>query len=310
MKKPAPKKTVDYIVPMLINKMHGRMLKIPAAKKTYQNKEILIIYGHHASLERIFGIADEFSKYGNVTAPDLPGFGGMDSFYKIGRKPTLDALADYVASFIKLRYSRKRLTIVGISFGLVVLTRTLQRYPELAKKVDMVISIVGFAHMDDWLLSQRSQRLLKTSSLVGSSGILSWLLSHTATSAPVLRTVYRRRKDTHPKLKDSRNNTELEKRISYEVMLWKKNHLRTRLYTIGWLLDIDLCNHQVKVPVAHVAVRNDHMFNNAFVEQHLGVIYTKVSMHFVDIESHAPTRVDTTKEAEKLFPKSLRILLK
>ena len=40
----------------------------------------------------------------------LPGLGGMDSFYSIGLKPSLDNMADYVASFIKLSYKRKKVS--------------------------------------------------------------------------------------------------------------------------------------------------------------------------------------------------------
>ena len=92
----------DFITPLIINGLHGRVLHIDATKKTAANLEILLIYGHHASLERMFGIVEDIAQYGNVTVPDLPGFGGMDSFYKIGEKPTLDNLADYLATFIKL----------------------------------------------------------------------------------------------------------------------------------------------------------------------------------------------------------------
>ena len=74
-------------------------------------------------LERWWGLVQNFNEYGAVTMPDLPGFGGMDSFYTIGRRPTIDAFADYLAAFIKLRYKRKRITIVGISFGFLVATR-------------------------------------------------------------------------------------------------------------------------------------------------------------------------------------------
>ena len=86
-----------------------------------------MLYGHHSSLERVYGLAEDMSQYGNVTIPDYPGFGGMDSFYKIGMKPTLDNLADYLATFVKLRYRGKKVTIVGMSLGFVIATRMLQR---------------------------------------------------------------------------------------------------------------------------------------------------------------------------------------
>src|ERR1039458_3592274 len=83
----APKDIADYIVPLNINGMDGRMLRLPAPKG--KPAELLFVYGHHSSLERWWGLAQVMNRYGAVTMPDLPGFGGMDSFYKIGKKPSI-----------------------------------------------------------------------------------------------------------------------------------------------------------------------------------------------------------------------------
>src|SRR3982751_3045218 len=96
----------DYIRPLEMNGLTGRMLHMPAPKN--KKRDILLIYGHHSCLERMYGVAEDLNQYGAVTMPDLPGFGGMDSFYKIGMEPTLDNLADYLAAFIKLRYKGKK----------------------------------------------------------------------------------------------------------------------------------------------------------------------------------------------------------
>jgi pimeloyl-ACP methyl ester carboxylesterase len=119
----------ECIEPLHINGMRGRMLHLPAKNKN--KREILVIYGHHSLLERWWGLVQNFNDFGGVTMPDLPGFGGMESFHKIGKQATLDNYADYMAAFIKLRYRRKKVSIVGISFGFLVATRMLQRYPEL-----------------------------------------------------------------------------------------------------------------------------------------------------------------------------------
>src|ERR1700741_1092962 len=121
----------DHIVPLYINGMNGRMLHIPGPAHT--KREILFIYGHHSTLERWWGLVQDLNQYGTVTMPDLPGFGGMDSFYRIGQKPTIDNLADYLAAFIKMHYKKRKFTIAGLSFGFLVATRMLQRYPEMAK---------------------------------------------------------------------------------------------------------------------------------------------------------------------------------
>jgi pimeloyl-ACP methyl ester carboxylesterase len=149
----------DYIEPLHINGMAGRMLYLPAKKK--QNRDILVIYGHHSSLERWWGLVQNFNDFASVTMPDLPGFGGMDSFHSIGKQATLDNFADYMASFITLRYRRKKVTIVGISFGFLVATRMLQRYPELTKKVDVLVSAMGFMHADNFKFSPARYRFYR-----------------------------------------------------------------------------------------------------------------------------------------------------
>ena len=82
------------IKPIHINGLNGRMLRV--RPNTHKNVEILLLYGHHASIERMLGVAEVLARYGGVTMPDYPGFGGMDSFYKIKQKPTLDNYADYM----------------------------------------------------------------------------------------------------------------------------------------------------------------------------------------------------------------------
>ena len=126
----------DYIQPLLMNGLEGRMLHMPAPKG--KSREMLFVYGHHASLERQFGVMQVLNRYGSVTMPDLPGFGGMEPLYKIGLKPSIDNLADYLAAFVKMRYKRKKVTIIAMSLGFAITTRMLQRCPELTKKMQSI----------------------------------------------------------------------------------------------------------------------------------------------------------------------------
>lgn len=308
MAKTVNKKPLDYMRPLLINGLRGRMMYLPASDSKMKSREILLIYGHHASIERVFGIAEDLSQYGNVTVPDLPGFGGMDSFYKIRRKPTLDNFADYFAALIKLKYRRKRVTVVGMSFGFVVVTRALQRYPELADRINLVVSMVGAVHIDDCVLSKKTQRQLKILSVVGGSWPGGMLLKHALLKGPIIRVVYNRQLNSHPKLRDGLPDEQKE-RIDYEITLWKINDIRTQLYTFSWMLSLDLCNQQVALPVAHVGVKEDRYFNNSYVEQHLNIIYSSCSMHMSPLRAHAPTVVATAAEAAPFVPASLRKLL-
>src|SRR5271163_1947401 len=123
----------DFIMPININGMDGRMLRVNSQNR-HNRREILFIYDLHSNLEKWWGLAVALKSYANVMMIDLPGLGGMDSFYSIGRKPTIDNMADYVAAFVKLKYKRKQLSIMGVGFGFAVVTRMLQRNPDLLPK--------------------------------------------------------------------------------------------------------------------------------------------------------------------------------
>ncbi len=306
MAKQKPFKTSDYIVPLNMNGLRGRMLRIPPAGN--KKREILIVYGHHSSLERMFGLAEDLHRYGGVTMPDLPGFGGMESFYKLGEKPTLDNLADYLASFVKLFYKRRRVSILATSFGFLVTTRMLQKNPDLVKKVDLLVSIVGFAHKDDFKFTKKNYSLLRYGSSFFSNRVPAWIGKHLVLTAPVIRATYTSMADTHSKLQDA-DKEERKRRIDFEVYLWQCNDLRTYMDTSVTMLTADVCNSQVELDVYHISVDNDRYFDNHLVEQHLSVIYKKVTIVPSTMTAHAPTVVADAKAAAPLIPPQIRRIL-
>lgn len=288
-----------------MNGLHGRMLRIkPKRRKT---KEILVVYGQHASLERTFGIAQTLNKYGGVTIPDLPGFGGMQSFYRIHEKPNIDNLADYLASFVKLRYKNRRVTIVGISFGFAVVTRMLQRYPEIAKKVDLLVSVVGFVHQEDFIFKRQNYFVLRYGSSLFSHSLSSWIAKNLFLRPAVLRTIYKLSSPKNPKMR-TLDIQERDNRIAYEIHLWKINDLRTYMFVNNHMLRLNLCKQQVDLPVQHVAMPEDKYFNNEVVEQHLGVIYKNVNVLTSKLPSHMTT-LATDQDALNFIPPALRRLL-
>lgn len=293
----------DYIKPLNMNDMEGRMLHLPATKN--HQREILLIYGHHASIERMSGLAQELSKYGSVTLPDLPGLGGMDSFYKIGKKPTLDNMADYLASFINMRYRRRRVSIFAMSFGFIVATRMLQKYPELAKKVDFFVSIVGFAHKDDFVFSRRSYLLSRYGASFLSVRPVAWVAKTVFLRAPLIRAAYKLVENSHVKLKDG-DAAERKKRIDFEIGLWKINDIRTYADNAVTMFTLDLCKEHIDHDVWHIAVEPDRYFNNATVEQHLKIIFSDVKIVNSKMAGHAPTVVATAKDAAPFIPSRIR----
>ena len=290
-----------------MNGMRGRMLRLPSSHKV-RNREIMMIYGHHASIERMQGLAEELSKYGNVTVPDLPGLGGMDSFYTIHKKPTLDNMADYLASFVRMRYRRKKVAILAMSFGFIVATRMLQRHPSLIKKVDLLVSIVGFVHYEDFRYEKRTYDILRWGSSVLSTRLPAGIIQHVLLRGPLIRATYNLVADRHVKMKDA-DAAERKKRIDFEIGLWQMNDVRTYMDNGITMLTLDLCNERVNMPVYHVAVADDRYFDNQVVEQHLNIIFSEVYIVPSKMDGHAPTVVATAKEAAPFIPTKIRRLL-
>lgn len=306
MTKNIPKNPEDYIEPILMNGMHGRMLRMPAPRG--KSREILFIYGMHASIERHFGFAESLNKYGAITMPDLPGHGGMDSFYKIGEKPSYDNLADYLAAFIKLKYRRKKVTIMAMSQGFPIVTRMFQRCPELTKKVELLVSVVGFVHHEEFIFSRRNYYILKYGATIFSNKIPSLIAKNLFLRPKLIRATYMHFADSHVKMKDA-DIEERNKRIDFEIKLWQINDIRTYMDTAVSMFKLNLVNEKVDLPVVHVAVKSDRYFDNHIVEQHLGVIYSKVDVVWANSKQHGPTVIATAKEANTLIPPALRRLL-
>ncbi len=321
----------DYIVPLSIGGLEGRMLHIPAsppapdkaaagapenvaddaAKEPRTNsktdQETLFVYGHHSTLERWWGLMEVFSEFGAVTMPDLPGFGGMDSFYKVGQKPSIDAMADYLAAFIKWRYKRRKVAIVGMSFGFVVVTRMLQRYPELIKKITILVSLAGFAHYDDFIIPKRQYNLYLTAAKIFQHRIPAFLFKNVGLNPLILRFVYGH--SNNAKFKDTAPER-FKEQVDVEVHLWRVNDVRTAMYTSAEFFRLDNCKQQIDMPVYHIGVVGDHYFDNNMVEQHYRIIFNDFQLlDILDLANHAPSVVATADEASAFVPEKLRQLL-
>lgn len=307
MPKTAPKKPEDFIVPLNMNGLGGRMIKIPSKKKA-KNREILFIAGQHTSIERVYGLVEYLSRFGNVTSPDLPGFGGMEPFYKIRQKPDIDNMADYLAAFIKLRYRNRRLTIIGVSYGFAVVTRMLQKYPEIAKRVDLLVSVSGIVHKKNFRWKKRNVIVMCNGARLFSRRSTAFVASRAGINAPLIKFLYKVAENKHPKLKDV-DPSERTRRIQFEITLWKANDFRTWLATCVDMFTLDLTAHHVPLPVYHVSVDSDHYFDSSIVEQHMRMIYKDFTHVKGRGRAHAPSIISTAKDAAFFIPPTLRDIL-
>ncbi len=283
------------------------MLQAPSVNAK-RNKELLLIYGHHAMLERWWGLVENLAHYGNVTMPDLPGFGGMDSFAKIGRHPDIDAFADYLAAFIKLRYRRKKVTIIGISFGFVVATRMLQRYPELVKKVTILVSLVGFMHRDDFVYTSRRRRFYVRATRLFATRPFALTMRYVAFNKPVLRLMYAKLPQSKLRLLEV-SPEEFTASLELETKMWQLNDVRTRWLTTSEFLRVDNCDRRVDLEVVHVASQHDHYFDNHIVEQHMKVTFTGYKQFVARSKAHTPSVLADKKATAVFLPQGLRRLL-
>jgi pimeloyl-ACP methyl ester carboxylesterase len=269
----------------------------------------LYIYGQHSSLERWFGLIEVFNRYGGITVPDLPGLGGMDSFYKVGQKPTLDNLADYLATFIRWRYKRKKIVIVAMSFGFLVATRMLQKYPELVDKVEFVISIVGFAHYEDFAFSRRRFLFYKVACAFFSLRVPAWFFQHVFLNPAWLRLAYKHSYNARDKFA-GQTKAELKKTMDIETKLWKINDIRTQMFCNGQMFTLDNCKHKINLPLYHVAVGADRYLDQYRVEQHLRVVFDGFYKYKARLNSHSISIIADAKAAEAVIPLELKRVLR
>lgn len=301
------KSSAEHILPLYMNGLAGRMLRLPAKGK--YRREILLIYGHHSSIERMIGLAEYLNKYGSVTMPDIPGFGGMQPFYKIGQKPTLDALADYLAAFVKLRYRNRRITLVGLSFGFTVITHMLQKYPDIARKTDLAVSVFGFAHRDDFIFSRRRYWLFRGLASVLSTRFFGAFFKYAVLRPAFIRNTYKIMENRNPKLKGA-TIEEKTQRIEFEIKLWRINDPRTWTETGLSMLKLVPGPNRIDLPVHHIATKNDRYFDNLLVEQHMRTIFNDFYIYTAKMPTHAPSMVASAKELAPLVPPKLRTVLR
>jgi pimeloyl-ACP methyl ester carboxylesterase len=299
----------QYVEDIEVQSLKGRMLRIPQNGAVADGREILLLYGQHASLERMSGIAEVLSQYGRVTVPDLPGFGGMQSFYKVGSKPTLENFADYLVAFINASYPPDtKLTIIAMSFSFMVVTRMLQLHPELVSRVDIQVSFVGFLHRDDFHAPKPYYWTWRAIAKLfgGRLGVAFW--EHIVLQPICIRAAYTVVAKAHPKMKDA-SKEERKRRIDFEIKLWHLNDFKTRIHTLETMLTANVCTAKVALPVYHVAVADDFYFDNAQVEQHMRQVYDEFEAIPASATAHAPTIIATAEEVEPFIPPRLRQLL-
>jgi len=296
----------DYIEPLELNGLRGRLLRLPAQKAG--QPEILFVYGQHSSLERWWGLAQALNKFGGVTMPDMPGFGGMTSLYKTGKQADIDNLADYLADFINSRLEPEQVTLVAMSLAFAVATRMLQRHPELVGRVNNLVSIVGLAHRDDFIFSPGRVRFYRLATRLFSYKWPAAFFQGAFLQPFYLRRVYRYSRFAKEKLAEL-SGDEFRRTMDMEMVLWKINDLRTQMKTNHEMFVLDNCGQRLDLPVYHVASKHDRYFDHKRIEDHFKQIFSSVEVFYTKDPNHAPTIVATAEQAAPFIPDDLARLL-
>jgi pimeloyl-ACP methyl ester carboxylesterase len=297
--------SADYIIPVNMNKLQGRMLRY--TKTDQPNKEILLVYGHHTSIERCWELIRLLGNYGIVTVPDFPGFGGMENLYKIYEDPDIDNLADYLAAFFKLRYKRRRVTLISIGYGFLITTRMLQKYPDIAQRIDLCVGINAFSHYEDIMINRSRRNWYRFSAYLLKNRAVSLLFRF------LWLKIFLSRYDDNKILKSThkfnfRGDSFFEPaKVDYK--LWSVNDFRTHAQAIRTMLAIDNCQYRVNLPLWHISFGNQTFFNAAFVEQHLKVIYAEYHKSVSRFNLKTPLGSPDNKVDKIITPKLRQKLL-
>jgi pimeloyl-ACP methyl ester carboxylesterase len=276
------------------------------AKNATAKRTFVLIYGQHATLERLLPIAEAMRDFGDVYLADNPGFGGMDPGYKIKRYPNLDFYAEHLKHFIEdyIPPDRK-ITLLGISFGFQMAATMLANYPEIQNRIEDTISFVGFVNPGDFKISKTTSIPLLY--ILANSG-RTWLGSKIYTA--ILREnfivfCYHLTRPIQEQFKNL-HGEDADRYAREQAWLWIVNDPRTHGST-GWDLfrKNDLTGLRIPMDVIHVGVPNDHFFDNSRVAVELKKIFRKTYVYDLQLANHAPLDIETPEKVRGLLPPKL-----
>lgn len=292
----------QFILPININGLDGRSLNLPAVN-AHNKKQILIVYGFNSNLEKWWGLATSITNYCNVTMVDLPGMGGMDSFYKIKIKPSIDSYADYLASFVKLRFKRKKVSIIGIDIGFVIVTRMLQRNPDLINKVNLIVGINAFSHYGDLSYSRKDKIFILAKRYLFLLPFSTQLVKVLTSNSLFLGFKY----------SDIAKNPSKENRmlLRFQIDLAKESDARSKNYLEYQLLKLDNSHKALSLPMWHVSLGKPSFLGNPkTVSEHLKVIFRDYHYAPSKLVRKKPVIVYDSKIGKKILPAAVRRQLK
>ncbi len=290
-----------------IKKIHysglsGRIAHFPAEMKGAK-KTFVIVAGQHSSHERMMAFIGFLAEYGEVYAIDMPGFGGMNSFRKIGKEVSLDNYAEYLYTVLKTQKLTKNISIFSVSIGGEFVTRMFQKYPDSQKWVDAMLGFVTFGAKKDFHLKPLVKipvsiivRLVLNP--VGRAFL--WLLFFNPLSLRVVLTVFskfkKKMRSDDPDIK--------KKMVQMEYYHWRINDLYTWAKTIKIMFTKDLrkySRNMISVPLHNILTKDDQYVDAKEVNKTLRDLYENYSLHYLKLDVHMPSLMADKSEVINVF---------
>jgi pimeloyl-ACP methyl ester carboxylesterase len=270
----------------------------------------IIVYGQHASLERLEPLIAIFRTYGDVYAVDNPGFGGMEPAYKVGKYPDLTFQARHLQSFISQHIPDDRhLTIIGISYGFQIVAQLLNDYPNLQGRTEEVINMVGcLSYRElDMPLSYKIP-LIYLLAFPGRTWLGSRVFKLIA-RRKVIIAVYLLTKPIQVKLR----GVSRQQAITYadeQARLWVDNDPRTH-GAAAWdfVTKNDVSHLRLHVNAIHLSVPGDHIIDSERVKRSMEQVFDRVHSFDIALDNHAPLDL-SADDIEAIIPKGLAEILK
>ena len=298
------------IKPYTFQGLQGRYAHWPAASAKAK-RTFVLVYGQHATIERLIPIIEALTDYGDVYLPDNPGFGGMESAFEIKRYPDLEFYGQHLKHFIDNYVPADRqLTLFGISYGFQALTQMLHDYPELNPRVEQLISFVGFPSYKDFHMPKHMSIPLKyILAGTGRTRLGAAFYDHVM-SERLICFVYAATKPIQAKFK-TLSGEEAKRYAREQAWLWLINDNRTHAAT-GWdfFCHNDLTDYRLDVDAIHIGVPADHLLDNSRVENELSHMFSKMTALRLNLDNHAPLDIDSADKVRELLPDGLDDIMK
>src|SRR5690606_30549111 len=144
--------------------------------------------------------------------------------------------------------------------------------PDLAKRVDLLISVVGFAHHEDFVFKSSNKRLFRIFARFWAARLPAVFFRNVCLHPSLLRLVYAKTPNAKEKFKD-KDSKAFDETMDFEVQLWHANDVRTHWATTAEFLQLNNCQKRIDLSVYHISVKQDRYFDNHLVEQHMRVIF-------------------------------------